>query len=306
MTSPFTLLTLLVCGATVGVLGAGRNLARRVRRPVLLRSVALAAAAVLVPLDVSAALADAPPGGLGQPLAAVVIVVNLVVLSTLAALVLANWIRRVPVTIPRRVLALGAHPDDIELGCGATLAKLYDSGHEVHALVMSHGERGGDARNRPGEARRGATFVGLTSVQVLDLPDRQLADSMMEMVDAIEHTIHRLNPDIILTHSRNDLHQDHRAVHEASLRAARRHSAILCYESPSVTDAFQPSFFIDVEDYVDVKVTAVGLHRDQRNKPYMTPERVRGLAVYRGAQAKTRAAEAFEPVRLLGSQVGVL
>jgi LmbE family N-acetylglucosaminyl deacetylase len=235
-----------------------------------------------------------------------VIIVNLAVLSGLVALVMANWIRRVPVQIPRRVLALGAHPDDIELGCGATLAKLYDSGHEVHALVMSHGERGGDASSRPEEARRGATFVGLTSVQVLDLPDRRLADSMMEMADAIEHAIHRLNPDIILTHSRNDLHQDHRAVHEASLRAARRHSAILCYESPSVTDAFQPSFFIDVEDYVDVKVTAVGLHKDQRDKPYMSPERVRGLAVYRGAQAKTRAAEAFEPVRLLGSQVGVL
>ena len=128
---------------------------------------------------------------------------------------------------------------------------------------MTNGERGGDSSARPGEAQRGGQFVGLTSVRVLDFSDTSLADQTMPMVEAIEQAIHRHNPDIILTHSGNDLHQDHCAVHVASLRAARRHSAILCYESPSATKDFQPSVFIDVEDYVDVKVAAVGAHRDR-------------------------------------------
>lgn len=72
-------------------------------------------------------------------------------------------------------------------------------------------------------------------------------------------------------------------------------------ESPSATPEFAPSVFVDIEDYVEVKVAAVAAHRDQRGKPYMTPERVRGLAVYRGSQAKVRTAEAFEPVRLLSA-----
>lgn len=209
-----------------------------------------------------------------------------------------------PVRHPRRVLAIGAHPDDLELACGGTLAKFSDSGHEVHTLVMSNGQRGGDAAERPGEAVRGGGFMRTSSVQVLDFPDTQLASVSSEMVAAIEASIRRFNPDIVLTHSGNDQHQDHHAVHLATLRAARQHPSILCYESPSVTRAFNPSVYIDIDDYVDVKVHAVGLHRNQAGKPYMTPTRVRGVAAFRGAQAKREYAEAYEPVRLLDSAFG--
>jgi LmbE family N-acetylglucosaminyl deacetylase len=87
-------------------------------------------------------------------------------------------------------------------------------------------------------------------------------------------------------------------VHEATLRAARNMSTILCYESPSVTQEFVPTFFIDIGAYIDVKVESIKEHWDQRNKPYVQPERVRGQAVFRGSQARAQYAEGFEAVRI--------
>lgn len=205
---------------------------------------------------------------------------------------------------PRRILAIGAHPDDLEIACGATLAKMRDAGHEVYAMVLTCGEAGGDPATRLCEAHDGAAFLDLCQVEVLNFNDTALAEQANEITRAIEARIRAYKPDIILTHSAHDQHQDHLAVHQATLRAARNHSAILCYESPSVTPDFQPTFFVDIEGYLDVKIESVRTHADQRSKPYVSPERVRGIAVFRGGQAKTRYAEGFEVVRALSSALG--
>jgi LmbE family N-acetylglucosaminyl deacetylase len=303
----FLFFALAFCVAPIAAFAARPALWRHVRRPALVQRATVLAAAFMVPANVYCALnAGASGTGPSPTTCSVVVTANLAILTGLVLLCLVNRIDPVATRHPRRVLAIGAHPDDIELGCAATLAKLHDAGHEVHAIVMTNGERGGDSSRRAGEAGDGAKFVGLTTERVLDLPDTRLHEHSAEMVAAIEAAIDQYDPTLILTHSCNDLHQDHCAVHLASLRAARQHAAVLCYESPSATEAFRPSVFVDVEDYVDVKVAAVAEHRDQRDKPYMAPERVRGLAVYRGAQAKTHAAEAFEPVRLLATHMEAL
>ncbi|NQD88315.1 PIG-L family deacetylase, partial [Paenarthrobacter sp. CM16] len=194
--------------------------------------------------------------------------------------------------------------DDLELACGATLAKLSDAGHDVRTMVMSTGSKGGNSRIRVTEAAAGSDFMGATAVQVHHFQDTNLSEHGQEMVKAIEEAIEDFRPDVVITHSRNDYHQDHQAVHSATMRAARRHSSILCFESPSSTRQFDPSVFVDIAGYVDVKIHAVGMHRNQRGKPYMSAERVRSLAAFRGSQVKTTYAEGFEPVRLLGSAVG--
>ncbi|STX04997.1 Uncharacterized proteins, LmbE homologs [Kocuria rosea] len=171
---------------------------------------------------------------------------------------------------------------------------------------MSSGEIGGNSSMRPYEARQGASFLGLSDMRVLDFPDTELDTVNNPMVKVIESNIMDFGPDVIFTHSAHDQHQDHYAVHQATLRAARAHHSILCFESPSVTRDFDPSVFVDIDGYVDVKVEAVLTHRNQAGKLYMTPQRVRGMAAFRGAQAKNTNAEAFEPVRLLGSAIGDL
>ncbi len=201
-----------------------------------------------------------------------------------------------------RVLAIGAHPDDIEIAAGAALSKMRDAGYEITGLIMTEGEQGGDGDIRPGEARRGAEFLGLDEVQILNFCDTRLAEDQNNLTTAIEGMIAKVQPDIIFTHSTHDLHQDHQSVHKATLRAARNaRITILCYESPSTTQDFHPNYFIDVSPYVDVKLKAIREHWDQRNKPYMKPELVRGRLAFRGGQAKVDYAEGFEIARMVSA-----
>lgn len=207
---------------------------------------------------------------------------------------------------PKRVLAIGAHPDDLEIACGATLAKMRDLGHVVYGLILTQGEQAGKADTRAQEAQKGAAFLGLNIVDVRDFKDTRLAEQANELCLSIEEIIKRFQPDIILTHSANDQHQDHTAVFEATLRAARNNSTILSYESPSVTTGFKPTIFVDVANYLDVKLESIRQHHDQKSKRYVQKDHVRGIAAFRGGQAKVRYAEGFESVRTLGSAMGDL
>lgn len=299
-------LAAVVCVAVVIVAtshGGSRRYVRRYREPRALRAGSVAMFGFLFVLNVIALLPDA------QPMHGRVSVASTMVAVGALPVALGKLrIKSVPVVPVRKrtILAVGAHPDDLELAAGGTIAKLVDAGHNVHAVVMCRGRVGGDEEARLREAHAGAAFLGVTDVLVHDFPDTRLSSAEREMVDAVESAIKEHQPDMIMTHSFNDQHQDHHAVHLAVMRAARSHHSILCFESPSVTRRFDPCVFVDIADYIDVKVEAVLTHRNQGGKPYMTPERVRGMAAFRGNQAKVGMAEGFEAVRLLGSAVGDL
>jgi LmbE family N-acetylglucosaminyl deacetylase len=201
-----------------------------------------------------------------------------------------------------RVLAIGAHPDDIEIAAGAALSKMRDAGYSITGLILTQGEKGGQGEIRPEEARRGAEFLGLDEVRVLDFCDTRLSEEANKLTATIEEMIQRVEPDIIFTHSNHDIHQDHQSVYEATLRATRNaRITILCYESPSATQDFHPTYFIDVSPYVEVKIKAIREHWDQRNKPYMRPEQVRGKLAFRGGQARVDYAEGFEVARMVSA-----
>lgn len=227
---------------------------------------------------------------------------SIFVLCVLILILSASKIVIRPKYLAGRVLAIGAHPDDIEVAAGGSLAKMRDAGYVIHELVLTRGERGGDIGTRPGEARNGAEFLGLEGVEVLDFADTYLSADIGNIIKVLEETIARTQPDIIFTHSRNDIHQDHQAVYEATLQATRNaRITILCYESPSATQDFRPTYFIDVGKYVDVKIRAIREHWDQRRKPYMRPEVIRGKLAFRGSQAKASYAEGFEVARMVSA-----
>jgi LmbE family N-acetylglucosaminyl deacetylase/tetratricopeptide (TPR) repeat protein len=198
------------------------------------------------------------------------------------------------------VLAIGAHPDDIELGCAGFILKLKASGAQVHGLTLTRGEKGTDRPEaRPEESARAGRFLELDSLTVLDLPDTGLQDRVGEVKAAIEERVKALRATIVLTHSDVDVHGDHRAIHAATREAARGVPTVLCYEDVSTTEHFQPNLFVDISHYLDDHVRACALHATQAHRPYMDPQAIKGRAAHRGLQSGSRYALAFRSMVLV-------
>jgi len=191
------------------------------------------------------------------------------------------------------VLAVGAHPDDIELGAGGLLLRLKDEGARVYGLVMSEGEKGGPERSpRAEEARLAGRRLGLHGLWVLDFADTRLRDHIPDMRAAIETKITELGVGLVLTHSFRETHGDHVAVFEAAKEAAR-HCSLICFETVSTPPEFVPNYFTDITSFLVGKLEAVAAHRSQADKPYMEPDAVRARAAHRGLQVGVPYAEAF-------------
>ncbi len=206
---------------------------------------------------------------------------------------------------PRRrtVLAIGAHPDDIEFGCGATMIRMREEGDVTYGLVLTGGERGHDdpdsSQVRVKEASSAARVMALSDIFVHSFSDTSLHLHKAEIRAAIEEAIERWRPDIIFTHNHHDAHTDHRTVFDATREAARGPCTILCYENPNTPPSFHPGYFVDVGNYLDRKVAALACHKTQMGKPYAAASMVRAMAGFRGTQARVPLAEGFEAVRVL-------
>ncbi len=205
------------------------------------------------------------------------------------------WEKGEPVIDPASsaVLAVGAHPDDIELGAGGLMLRLRAEGRKVYGLVMSQGEKGAPAEaRRAEEAHAAARVLGLAGLWVLDLPDTGLRQHIPEMRRAVEEKIRELGIGLVVTHSFREIHGDHVAVFEAAKEAARRCS-LMCFETVSTPPEFVPNYFVDITEFVDDKLRAVAQHRSQGGKTSLDPEAVRGRAAHRGLQVGVPSAEAF-------------
>jgi LmbE family N-acetylglucosaminyl deacetylase len=201
-----------------------------------------------------------------------------------------------------QVLAIGAHPDDIELGCGGALANHTASGDMVHMLVLTTGDAGpGDVKVRTAEQLRAAEILGVKQENVFwgGLPDGRVSNYELELVHAIENVIKETGSTVVYTHGNLDSHQDHRAIAEATWGAARQVRNVLCYDSPS-SHSFNPSVFVDISRTLDQKVAALECHASQvGNSAMASTSLVRTQAGYRGFQARVDAAEGFMPHRIL-------
>lgn len=195
----------------------------------------------------------------------------------------------------RNVLAVGAHPDDVEIGIGATLAGHQAVGDKIAILTMSGGSFGGPSSERHAEAEEAAALVGAKLIH-LDFPDTQI-EPANGVIRAIEEVISGFVPNQVYTHSGSDRHQDHRAVNAAVQIAARSVPNLACYQSPSTTIGFRPSHFVDVEQYLDTKVQMLACFKSQSHRNYMQEDLVRGTARYWSRFGVGRFAEPLEIIR---------
>ncbi|HEY5198497.1 MAG TPA: PIG-L family deacetylase [Solirubrobacteraceae bacterium] len=159
------------------------------------------------------------------------------------------------------VLAIGAHPDDVEIGCGGTLLRHAAAGDRTTILTLTGGEHGGDAGARAAESRAAAELLGAALVH-LELPDTVLSEGP-ETISAIEAVIARVRPTVVYTHTLRDNHQDHRAANRATMIAARGVPNLLCYQAPSTVIDFTPTHFVDVTEFIDAKLRALRVFASQ-------------------------------------------
>lgn len=184
-----------------------------------------------------------------------------------------------------RVLAVGAHPDDVELGCGGALLCHARQGDEIALLVMTEGERGPQQfQPRRSEQENAAFRLGAT-LYWGGFPDGGVPDGA-ESVGVVEAVIQAFAPDVVYTHFPTDSHQDHRHTSAAVSAAGRRVQRLLHFESPTSL-GFAPAVFVDVSEVVGVKLELVREHFSQVIHSGMVDlEAVEALARYRGFQAR--------------------
>ncbi len=201
-----------------------------------------------------------------------------------------------PRHVSERVLAVGAHPDDVEIGVGGILVGHRRANDKTTILTMSHGSRGGDAGRRAEEAEKAASLLGADLI-LGDLDDTRIPEGD-PTVGLIESAIESVGPSIVYTHTLYDLHQDHRNVNRATMVAARQVSSVYCYESPSATVKFEPVRFVDIDAYLDEKVAAINAYASQtEQRSYLEEDLVRATARYWGRFGRSRYSEPLEVVR---------
>lgn len=200
-----------------------------------------------------------------------------------------------------KILAIGAHPDDIELGCGGTLLKAVKEGHSVYMLTMTRGSASGNPAQRASELLESSKFIGAKDLRIDDLQDTRLGSDTDSLIRHIEDYVDEVDPDLIFTHSRGDAHHDHRAVAAATLEAARFYSNVLSYEIPLTKD-FDPVVYYDISDVIDKKIELVRLFWSQSSKLYLQANAIRSLSEYRALQSRLNTTishvEAFEALKL--------
>ena len=149
------------------------------------------------------------------------------------------------------VLAIGAHPDDAEIGVGGTLAAHCAAGDSVTILTLTRGTSEGGVQRAWQQSSSSAAVIG-AEAELEDTANDRLAPA--DATDVIRRAIDRLVPTIVYVHTNRDQDADHRLVHEAALGAASRVPTLACYQGSSATVDFKPNRFVPIDGFTDVKL----------------------------------------------------
>ena len=194
------------------------------------------------------------------------------------------------------VLAIGAHPDDVEIGAAGALLAHRAAGDTVAILTLSRGARGGDQLERARESQRAADIIG-ARLFLGDLEDTRIAEGD-PTISVIDGVVAEVQPTIVYTHSAHDVHQDHRNTHRAAMVACRRVGRVYCFQSPSATIEYRPTYFVNIDDDVDGKLQAIGAFGSQTGvRDYLAPDLITATARYWSRYGGGSYAEPFEAIR---------
>ena len=210
-----------------------------------------------------------------------------------------------------KIMAIGAHLDDIELALGGTIAKALRAGSSVKTLIMSKSGytnydgrrmREDDTAIREGISALKMLGVRNEDIEILDFPTKDIPYSS-EVIEAIDSRMSAFDPDVIFCHHPFDTHQAHVGTSKSSISAGRRKNTIFLFEpiTPSGRSyvPFRPQMYVDISDTMDLKILALKEHKTEYKK--FGEEWIDGVtcrAGFRGYEIGKKYAEAFEVLRM--------
>ena len=203
----------------------------------------------------------------------------------------------------RTVLAIGAHPDDLEIGIGGTLAKMRREGAHVVMCVASIPK---DYDVRLAEAKRGAEILGCELRILMDGGPQRIEDvKTSDFVGMLDAVVREYRPAAVLTHSRSDFHNDHLLVYNACLPTQRlAYFDFFSYHPTNcrpVPIAFHPNVYVDISETIDAKMHAITAHASQFGGRGLDTEMYREFAHVQGRMVGCTYAEGLDVQRMLMS-----
>jgi len=201
----------------------------------------------------------------------------------------------------KRVLFLGAHPDDIELGCGALLHHIAER-TDVLCATLSDNQKNPELKNVVDEHYKSMAVLGVKRKNIIvgQFATRVFPDARQEILEYLLKLRKDFNPDLIFVHSKHDLHQDHNVMTEEALRAYRG-ITVLGFDVVRSSYGFFPHFLVEVtEEDVNKKIEALAQYKTYREKYYFNTELTRSIMVRHGALAECPFAEGFDILRIVG------
>lgn len=201
----------------------------------------------------------------------------------------------------KRVLFLGAHPDDIELGCGALLHQIA-SKTEILCVTLSDNQRNPELKKVKNEHLQSMKVLGVPEDKILLGPfsTRVFPVSRQDILEYFLKLRKEFQPDLIFTHSRQDVHQDHNTMTDEALRAFRG-ITVLGFDVVRSSYGFFPHFLVEVsEENANKKIEALSQYETYKDRYYFNSDLTRSIMVRHGALAEVPFAEGLDILRIVG------
>jgi len=201
----------------------------------------------------------------------------------------------------KSLLFLGAHPDDIELGCGALIADIATQTN-LYCMTFSDNKKNPDLQHLLPEHYDAMRALGLQDgqIEVGTFETRRFPDARQEILEKMLQLRRALQPEIVFVHTQHDIHQDHATVTQEALRAFRG-TTVLGYDVLRSSYGFFPHFLVEVSEAgVNKKIEALAKYITYKDRYYFSDEVIRATAIRHGALAERPYAEGFDIIRIVG------
>lgn len=202
----------------------------------------------------------------------------------------------------KRILFIGAHPDDIEIGCGALIAHIA-SKTEIKCVTLSDNQKNPLLKNVVSEHFRSMNILGIKQENIIvgQFETRRFPQARQEILEYMIKLNQDFHPDMVFVHTKADIHQDHATVTSEGLRAFRG-TTVLGFDVIRSSYGFFPNFLVEVDEAdVKKKIAALSEYHTYDSKYYFDPDVTRATLIRHGALAERKYAEGFDILRIIGS-----